>query len=94
MNDFLLDGNFDLLFENGDLKIGDVTRQNQTLLLLIEKGENREFPTTGVGIQSWVLDEKSGDLNGRIKREFEADGMNVEAIKLTGTNIQTEAYYD
>jgi len=81
-NDVLLDGDFDLLFVDGDLVIGESTRQHQQLLLLSEKGEIREFPTAGVGLLSWTLDNRPGDLNGEIKRQFEQDGMTVQQVKV------------
>lgn len=96
--DILLDENFDLLIENGDFVLGDATRQNQALLLYCEKGENREFPTRGVGLRSWILDERPGDLNAAIKREFEADGMKVNGVKakitLDGVDLQVDAEYE
>ncbi len=92
--DILLDDNFDILIENGDLVLGECTRQNQVLLLYAEKGEIREFPTRGIGIRSWILDEQSGDLNSAIKREFEADGMTVLQVKTQGDTITTEAVYN
>ena len=94
--DILLDENFDLLFKDGDLVIGESTRQHQQLLLLTQKGENREFPTTGVGLKNWTLDENPGDLNGEIKKEFEKDGMKVLQVKTTSnlSNMHLEAVYE
>jgi hypothetical protein len=96
MLDILLDINFDLRIEGGDFKAGESARQHQQLLILTEKGELREFPTRGVGIQSWLLDDiQVGDLNSAVKREFEADGMTVVQVK-KGTSpgrLQIEAYY-
>lgn len=92
--DILLDSNFDILIENGDLVLGECTRQNQALLLYAEKGEIREFPTRGVGLRSWLLDDRNGDLNSQIKREFEADGMTVLQVKAKGDTITTEAVYN
>jgi len=96
--DILLNSNFDLLVEDGDFVLGESTRQHQVLIVYAEKGENREFPTRGVGVRSWLLDERPGDLNAAIKREFEADGMKVLGVKsrpaLDGANIMTDAVYE
>lgn len=93
--DLLLDTDFDILIANGDLVAGESTRQHQSLLLLIEKGELREFPLRGVGVRSWLLDEQSGDLNAAIKREFEADGQRVLLVRTAANgNIQVEGVYD
>lgn len=94
MIDLLLDENYDLDIAGGDLVAGESTRQHQSLLLVIEKGELREFPTRGVGLRSWLNDDTAGDLNSAIKREFEADGMTVQGIRTRGTKIEVEAYYE
>lgn len=82
-NDVLLDTDFDLRIVDGDLVVGEASRQHQQLLLLIEKGELREFPTRGIGLMGWTLDDNPGDLNGEIKRQYEADGMTVRQVKST-----------
>jgi hypothetical protein len=92
--DILLDNSLDLLIQDGDLVSGEATRQHQTLLLLTEKGENREFPTRGVGIRQWQNDDVPGNLLGQIKREFEADGMTVLQVSGNGTQVQVEGEYE
>ncbi|MEO0337579.1 MAG: oxidase [Bacteroidota bacterium] len=94
MIDILINDGFDLEIENGDFLIGQSTRQHQALLLLTEKGEWREFPLRGVGAVRWINDDLSGDLNGAIKREYEADGMVVNGVKGNIENLQIEAYYE
>lgn len=93
--DILLNDDNDLLFENGDLIIGESTRQHQELLLLIEKGELREFPTSCVGIRSWLNDDAGfAGIKSAIKREFEIDGMSVSRITIENGKIITESSYD
>ena len=97
MNDIRIgiENDFDLLIQGGDLVVGESTRQHQALLILIEKGELREFPSRGVGVHSWLLDDFAfGDFNSAVKREFEADGMKVLGIRGINTNLQVEAYYE
>jgi hypothetical protein len=79
--DILMDENGEEKVKDGDFEIGDSTQQNQKLLILCETGENKMEPDSGVGINSWILDEASGDdLKKRISNEFEADGLRVESI--------------
>lgn len=93
--DILIDEDGDLLFKDGDLVIGESTRQHQKLLLLIEKGELRQFPTHCVGVRTWINDDVNfADLKLEIKREFERDGMTVSKITLNSQVVQTEASYD
>lgn len=93
--DILLDkNNNDLVIQNGDLVIGESTRQHQQLLLLFEKGDLIEFPTHGVGTRGWINDDVSfADLKAQIKREFERDGMKVTRIAVSSHTITTEATY-
>ncbi|MBL7779926.1 MAG: hypothetical protein JNM22_01830 [Saprospiraceae bacterium] len=94
MLDILLGDTFDLAFDGGDFVTGESTRQHQQLLLLVEKGELKEFPSRGVGIASWLLDDATGNLNGQIKREYEADGMKVLKIAGSGQTFNVEAIYE
>jgi hypothetical protein len=92
--DILVDGNFDLAIAGGDFFMGESTLQHQQLLLLTNKGEIREFPTRGVGIKDWLLDDRAGDVNGMVKREFEADGMNVRSIVFRNGQLNVDARYE
>jgi hypothetical protein len=47
--DILLDDNNDLRIENGDFVVGDSTKQHQKLLLMLSKGDTRQFALDGVG---------------------------------------------
>jgi len=94
VHDINLGEDFDLEIKNGDFDIGETTLQHQQLLIIINKGMLREFPSRCVGLPTWINDDKSGNLNAAIKREFEADGMKVQAINAIGDKITTDAYYE
>lgn len=94
MIDFLLDSEFDLVIENGDIKMGNSDLQHQQLLLLTGVGEWREKPTAGVDLLSELDDEaETASIENRIKRAFEADGMTVNKCRIQGTAIEVEAFY-
>jgi hypothetical protein len=78
----------------GDFVVGESTRQHQELLLLIEKGELRQYPLSGVGIRSQLLDENPAAVRAEIKRQFELDGMKVLEVSGSGLTIKTEAIYE
>lgn len=59
--DILLDETGDLAIKNGDLVIGESTLQHQRILLLATKGGFKQHPTTGVDIQSYLLDDSDVD---------------------------------
>lgn len=94
MNDFLLGEDGDLAVFNGDFRIGDSTLQNQQLLLLLQKGEIKEAPISGVGAANYLHDENKDELYREIRREFVRDGMKVHEIQLNKNNVVIRADYE
>lgn len=93
MEDILLDQDFDLLIQNGDLAIGPSSEQHQQLLLLSNKGDWRQFPMVGVGVREYLKDEDENSMVGEIKEQFEMDGMEVKDIRIANGQIGIDAYY-
>jgi hypothetical protein len=83
MNDFLLDENGDLLIENGDFVIGDSSSQHQKDILMATKGEFKEFPEIGVGIEAMLFDDDYMDFLIEAKKNLEYDGMDINNIEFT-----------
>jgi hypothetical protein len=87
VNDFLSGEDGDAIIENGDLKIGESTLQHQRDLLLANKGEYRQNPTIGVGLNNFIDDNfSSAEFNKEATLEFENDGMQV--IKIVSKNTE------
>jgi hypothetical protein len=81
--DIMEDSTGDEIHRDGDLFIGECTMQNQKKLLLLEKGASKQFPTSGVAIASFLLDERDGnDLKSDIQQEFEEDGMRIDKMEI------------
>ena len=94
MKGILLDSNGDLLIVNGQFGFGDPTQQNQKCLLLAEKGEYRQYPDVGVGINSQLDNEELANLETLIQTEFEKDGMTVASLKIySNGTINVQASY-
>ena len=55
--DILLDSNIDIMFADGDFVIGDSTMQNQYLILATHKGEWKENPYVGAGLEDMIGDD-------------------------------------
>ncbi len=92
--DYLLDANDDLQITGGDFVVGESTLQHQSLLVRCKKGELRQYPKTGVGMENFLLDETLADAYPEIQKQFEADGMKVRSIEvLTDASVKTDAYY-
>lgn len=94
MLDILLDTDGDLLFVDGDVRLGESTIQHQGLLLELPKGHLKESPLVGVGAAGFLKDENVNGLLTEIKSEFEKDGMQVTAIYFdTDNKLNIDASY-
>ncbi len=89
-----LNDDYDLLIEDGALQVGDVPAQNQALILITNPGEWKQYPTLGVGLESWLNDDNPGSLKAEIKKQLKSDGMTVDSVSLDGSNLTIEAEYE
>lgn len=78
------------------IAVGDVTAQNQAVILRATKGEFKEYPTLGVGIDELLNDHETTGWAREIALQLEADGMVVREVKIDRTNrkIVIDAHYD
>lgn len=93
MQDLLLDINMELDIKNGDFVTGESTEQNQKLLLLTNKGEWKQNPLVGIGVESFLKDDDAAGLLAEIKAQFEKDGMEVHNINFENGNLNIDATY-
>lgn len=93
VNDILLDADFDLKIVDGDFATGDATEQNEQLLLLLTKGEIKQYPDATVGAILYKDDEGPAALMQEIESRFTADGMEVNKVAIENKKVKTEAYY-
>lgn len=94
MKDILLNKENDLEVINGDFVTGDSSGQNQKLLLLTDKGEWKQNPTVGVGVEGFLLDEDVDGLFREIRAQFTSDGMKVKAMNvLESGKLNIDANY-
>lgn len=92
--DILLDSNVDIMFADGDFVIGDSTMQNQYLILSTHKGEWKENPFIGAGLED-MLNDDGGEAywKHRISEELKRDSMDVKEVKIINNgqiNINAE----
>ena len=92
--DILLNTDVDIMFNGRDFAIGDSMRQNQYLILGANKGEYKERPFIGAGMNDMVGDEGAAAWwKHRITEELKRDGMTVEKIEIKGETIKINAEY-
>ena len=93
MEDILLDDNDDLMFEGGDIAVGDSTTQNKKQLIISDKGDWKANPLVGIGAANWLKDDDPDGLLAETKLQFEKDGMTVIKLVLTDGKLQENAHY-
>jgi len=65
------------------LTVGDTLYQNQYLILRAQKGEIKEYPTLGVGIDDMAGDDDLNEWKKTIREEFAKDGLKVDQLSIT-----------
>lgn len=75
------------------LHIGDVTKQNTSIILYMQPGELKEQPTVGVGINNMLLDHDSLLYKHKIRQQLNAEGMQVNHLEINAQNIEINASY-
>ncbi|CAL2108189.1 conserved hypothetical protein [Tenacibaculum sp. 190524A02b] len=94
MNDILLDEYGDLLIKNGDLVIGDATFQHQDAILMAQKGEYKQHPEIGVGIENALQDENPHKIISEIRQQLKHIGMEIKSLDIDSDgNLIIDAPY-
>jgi hypothetical protein len=75
------------------LYVGDVTKQNTSVILYMQPGEMKEQPTVGVGINNMLLDKDYLLYKHKIRQQLNAEGMQVNHLEINGQNIEINASY-
>lgn len=83
MKDILLDDTGDLLIQDGDFVIGNADNQHQLDIITATKGEFKEFPEIGVGIEAMLSDDDFVEFLIEAKKNLEYDGMEINNIEFT-----------
>lgn len=61
--------------------LGDITSQNQELIIISEKGEFKHSPLVGVGVTTYLDDEVPDNLLRAVRTELAVEGMNVSKVR-------------
>lgn len=99
----LLDENMELVINpvrdsfgliTSGLVLGDVTFQNQNILINATKGEIKEDPLAGVGASNYVESNDGEGFAREIRSQLTRDGQTVKTISVKIPNVRVEAKYD
>lgn len=75
------------------LQVGDTLRQNQALILALNKGELKERPSVGCGIADMLMDHDPLYWRTLIREQLEMDRQKVNNIRITPKGIDIDATY-
>jgi hypothetical protein len=76
------------------LVIGDVTAQNQAAILVAHKGEFKEHPMTGVGLNDIINDDNAMFWENEIAEQLNSDGQRIARLSLDEKGLILEAGYN
>jgi hypothetical protein len=75
------------------LVIGDTTYQNQAIILICQKGELKNAPLAGVGINDICNDHLLGLWKREIIEQLESDGQTISKLEITTKKLELDAKY-
>ena len=87
------DGDLALL-EDGKLQTGNTLYQNQYMILKAQKGDFKEYPLLGVGIDEITNDEDTLEWKKRIRENFSYDELVIDSISISNNQTFIVADYD
>lgn len=77
------------------VQVGQTINQNTGLILICRKGEFKQEPTLGVGIEDILLDNDYLDWRRKIRVNLELDEQKVNEIKFSSVdNLFIDADYN
>jgi len=80
MNDIKLNTDYDLTFQDNDLKIDESTYQEIQLVCLYGEGQLKQYPTFGVNILRFLNGIWNQELKSKIQQMLKLDGFTVNSV--------------
>lgn len=82
------------LSEDGELQIGNTLYQNQYMILKAQKGDFKEYPLLGVGIDEITNDEDIPEWKKRIRENFTYDELIISSLSIADNQTFIVADYE
>ena len=76
------------------LVVGDVTAQNQAAILMAQKGELKEHPTVGIGLNDIINDDNTMYWENQIAEQLKNDGQHIRRLSLDENGLILDAGYN
>jgi len=75
------------------LMLGNTLNQNVYIIMRAQKGDNKEHPLLGVGIEDMTGDNDPLFWKRAIREELAKDGMRVQTLSVSDSKIIVKAEY-
>jgi len=85
-----VDTDFDLLIQNEDFVIEDSDYQNVNILLRVTKGEIRQYPLVGIGIEYMRSAPIDDDYRKKMADGLKIDGYRAKLIFESDGNLKID----
>ena len=82
MKDLLTHIGGDAVIAGGDFLIGESEEQHQEHIFKANKGDYKEFPEMGIGVEQLLSDDSSVSFIIEAKKNLEYDGMKINNITI------------
>jgi len=93
MGDILTSSLGELIIIGGDISVGDATIEHTRDILVSHKGEYKQYPTLGVGIQDFLNDDGVEDMIRTVRQELVKDGQTVNSLKYINGQLIINSEY-
>jgi hypothetical protein len=90
MNGLLTDDDGDLLIRNRSLVIGDCRQDLVERIISVRRGELKEHPLLGGGVQDMVKGRPDPFWAGDVRAQLKACGVEVKRLEVNGEEIEVE----
>lgn len=92
--DILMDENSNILFENGDFKIGHSDFLHVKYLLLFEKGTVKNSPLTGCALRRKLNTKTAAadilKMRKEVRLQLTADGYRVQQVSIVNSQFKVD----
>ena len=86
----------DIVIADGDVLVAECTMLHTRDILRTHRGEYKQNPTIGAGIENFANDEQSDEMIRTLRKELIKDGQKVQTLTYNQTNgqLQINSWYE
>lgn len=93
MNDIILGTDDDLVFENGNFKVGSSLYQDTKAILSNPPGSFRLNGLLGIDLANEIDDDLGIDFKAEFKKQLKLDGKKLKTFDIVNDKLQIDVEY-